>query len=63
MVKAFSMPAIMKGRKGRWVFVDEICVFTGFASLQYAGRDSGYCESAVDGKGFVGWQEVSGSKC
>lgn len=51
VVKAFSMPAVMKGR---WLFVDEICVFTGFASLQYAGKDLGYWESAEDAKGFVG---------
>lgn len=38
MVKAFGVPS---GHEGQAGLVDEIYVFTGFASLQRAGEDSG----------------------
>lgn len=43
--------------KGRQCFVDEICLFTGFASLQHAGK-----ESEVDGKALLdSWKHLKAS--
>lgn len=53
-VNAFTVPAAMKGRQ---CFVDEICLFTGFASLQHAGK-----ESEVDGKALLdSWKHLKAS--